>query len=177
MNCVYSEHSTRGDIMGFNIGDRAVYPAQGVGVIEAIETKEFSGERHDFYVLRICDSDMTIMVPTRNVKNVGMRNLVDKKNLSRIYELFNEVDTTGSTSLASWSRRQREYTEKIKSGDLFEVAQVLRELYTIAVAKELSYGEKKMLDLARRLVIKEIAFAEGVDEEKVCQRVEKTFRN
>jgi len=165
----------RGDIMGFNIGDRAVYPAQGVGIIEAIETREFSGQKHDFYVLRICDSDMTIMVPTRNVKNVGMRNLVDKKNLSRVYELFKEVETPSPKGLASWSRRQREYTEKIKTGDLYEVAQVLRELYVIAVDKELSYGEKKMLDLARRLVIKEIAFAEGMEEDQISKRVEQTF--
>lgn len=163
--------------MGFNIGDRAVYPAQGVGVIEAIETREFSGQKHDFYILRICDSDMTIMVPTRNVKNVGMRSLVDKKNLPRVYDLFKETESCPSKSLASWSRRQREYTEKIKTGDLYEVAQVLRELYVIAVDKELSYGEKKMLDLARRLVIKEIAFAEGVDEEQITRRVEETFRN
>jgi CarD family transcriptional regulator len=163
--------------MGFNIGDRAVYPAQGVGVIEAIETREFSGQEHDFYVLRICDSDMTIMVPTRNVKSVGMRSLVDKKNLPRVYDLFKETESSPSKSLASWSRRQREYTEKIKTGDLYEVAQVLRELYVIAVDKELSYGEKKMLDLARRLVIKEIAFAEGVDEEQITRRVEETFRN
>jgi CarD family transcriptional regulator len=169
--------SIRGDIMGFNIGDRAVYPAQGVGVIEAIETREFSGQKHDFYILRICDSDMTIMVPTRNVKNVGMRSLVDKKNLPRVYDLFKETESHPSKSLASWSRRQREYTEKIKTGDLYEVAQVLRELYVIAVDKELSYGEKKMLDLARRLVIKEIAFAEGVDEEQITRRVEETFRN
>lgn len=161
--------------MGFNIGDRAVYPAQGVGVIEAIETKEFSGEKHDFYVLRICDSDMTIMVPTGNVKNVGMRTLVDKKNLPRIYDLFNEAEVGAPKGLASWSRRQREYTEKIKTGDLYEVAQVLRELYVIAEGKELSYGEKKMLDLARRLVIKEIAFAEDMDEEKISHRVEMTF--
>lgn len=161
--------------MGFNIGDRAVYPAQGVGIIEAIETKEFSGKKHDFYVLRICDSDMTIMVPTGNVKSVGMRNLVDKKNLSRIYDLFNETEICAPKGLASWSRRQREYTEKIKTGDLYEVAQVLRELYVIAEGKELSYGEKKMLDLARRLVIKEIAFAEDLDEEKVSQRVVMTF--
>jgi CarD family transcriptional regulator len=120
---------------------------------------------------------MTIMVPTRNVKNVGMRSLVDKKNLPRVYDLFKETESSPSKSLASWSRRQREYTEKIKTGDLYEVAQVLRELYVIAVDKELSYGEKKMLDLARRLVIKEIAFAEGVDEEQITRRVEETFRN
>lgn len=162
--------------MSFNVGDRAVYPAQGVGVIEAIETKEFSGQKHDFYVLRICDSDMTIMVPTGNAKNVGLRNLVDKKSVTKVYDLFRD-SSFGLSALPSWSRRQREYTEKIRTGDLFEVAQVLRELYVIAVGKELSYGEKKVLELARRLVVKEMAFAEGITEDLVSSRMEKALAN
>ncbi|MCD6525388.1 MAG: CarD family transcriptional regulator [Desulfuromonas sp.] len=162
--------------MLFSVGDKAVYPAQGVGIIEAIETKEFSGEVHDFYVLRICDSDMTIMVPTANAKQVGMRSLVDKDNVQQVYDILQNTDALVGT-LSSWSRRQREYTEKIKSGNLLEVAAVLRELYLIAVNKELSYGEKKVLELARRLVVKEVAFAEGVEEDQICSRVEGVFQN
>jgi CarD family transcriptional regulator len=147
----------------FKIGDWAVYPAQGVGVIEAIESKEFSGSRHEFYILRIVDSDMTIMVPVTNAGQVGLRCLIDKKQLSSVY--------------GSWSRRQREYNEKIKSGNLCEVASVLRELYQIRGEKELSYGEKKVLELARKLLIKEIALAEGAQEEQVVERVERIFLN
>jgi len=160
----------------FSVGDKAVYPAQGVGIIEAIETKEFSGEKHDFYVLRICDSDMTIMVPTANAEQVGMRCLVDKNNVQQVYDILQNTDALAGT-LSSWSRRQREYTEKIKSGDLLEVATVLRELYLIGAGKELSYGEKKVLELARRLVVKEVAFAEGVEEDQICSRVEGVFHN
>ncbi len=162
--------------MLFSVGDKAVYPAQGVGVIEAIESKEFSGERHDFYVLRICDSDMTIMIPTANVRQVGMRCLVNKEQIGEVYDVLNDHDAPIG-NISSWSRRQRDYTEKIRSGDLLSVAAVLRELYMISVGKELSYGEKKVLDLARRLVIKEMAFAENVDEDQIGQRVDKVFHH
>lgn len=158
----------------FKIGEMAVYPAQGVGKIEAIETREFSGERHDFYVLRIVDSDMTIMVPVGNASHVGLRNLIHKDRVASIYGLLEEKHG-GNGLLASWSRRQREYNEKIRSGDLFEVAAVLRELYQLKESKELSYGEKKVLDLTRKLLVKELALADGSDESQVFDRVEKIF--
>jgi CarD family transcriptional regulator len=160
----------------FKIGEMAVYPTQGVGKIEAIESKEFSGERHDFYVLRIVDSDMTIMVPVGNASHVGLRNLIHKDSVSSVYDLLEEKDT-GCGLVASWSRRQREYNEKIRSGDLFEVASVLRELYQIKGNKELSYGEKKVLELARKLLVKELALADGADEGEVIERVESIFLN
>ena len=158
----------------FKIGDRAVYPAQGVGVIESIESREIGGEQREFYILRIVDSDMTIMVPVGNAGLVGMRTLIDRNKVSAIYDILEEKQGNGS-AVASWSRRQREYNEKIKSGDLCEVAAVLRELYLIREAKELSYGEKKVLDLARKLLVKEIAFAEGLEEEQIVEKVEKIF--
>lgn len=157
----------------FKVGDMAVYPAQGVGVIEAIESKDIGGQMHDFYVLRIVDGDMTIMVPTANVENVGLRSPILKEKVSGIYDILQEENCLGK--VASWSRRQREYTEKIKTGDLLEVAEVLRELYHLKDQKELSYGEKKFLDQARRLLIKEIAVVEGNLEEKVAERVEGIF--
>ncbi|WP_432822980.1 CarD family transcriptional regulator [Trichloromonas sp.] len=160
----------------FKIGEMAVYPTQGVGKIEAIESKEFSGERHDFYVLRIVDSDMTIMVPVGNANNVGLRNLIHKDSVSSVYDLLEEKDVVGG-AMASWSRRQREYNDKIKSGDLFEVASVLRELYQIKGGKELSYGEKKVLELARKLLVKELALADGSEENEVVERVENIFLN
>ena len=160
----------------FKIGDKAVYPAQGVGVIEAIESREFSGIKNDFYVLRIVDSDMKIMIPISNADQVGMRTLIDKASVASIFDVLGErQENTGS--IPSWSRRQREYNEKIKSGDLVEVAEVLRELYLIKEDKELSYGEKKVLELARKLLVSEIAMAEGKAEEKVAERLENIFLN
>lgn len=158
----------------FKVGDMAVYPTQGVGVIEAIESKEFVGEKHEFYVLRILDSDMTIMIPVGNTDSVGMRTLIDKERVARVYDVLNDKSEMGQ-AIASWSRRQRGYNEKIKSGDLFEVAEVLRDLYQIKEAKELSYGEKKVLELARKLLVKEVALAAGTEEERVVERVESFF--
>jgi len=160
----------------FKIGDKAVYPAQGVGVVEAIEAKEISGEKYQFYVLRIVDSDMTIMVPVANAQLVGMRGVVSQEQLPSIYDVLEERQANGG-GIASWSRRQREYNEKIKSGDLMEVAEVLRELYHIKEDKDLSYGEKKVLEQARKLLIKELAVAEGKEEEAVAEQVESLLLN
>jgi CarD family transcriptional regulator len=155
----------------FKIGDQAVYPAQGVGIVEAIETRQFCGQTHDYYILRIIDSDMTIMVPVANAGQVGLRRLISKEKVSSVYNLLDEK-RSGSVALSSWSRRQREYNDKIKTGNPIEVAGVLRELFLIRQAKELSYGEKKVLDLARRLLVKELALAEGVAEDAVSRRLE-----
>jgi len=157
----------------FKVGDLAVYPTQGVGVIEAIESREMGGGNQDFYILRIVDGDMKIMVPVANADSVGMRSPIPKKKVSSVYGLLEERVDLGK--IASWSRRQREYSEKIKSGDLFEVAEVLRELYQIKEDKELSYGEKKFLEQARRLVVKEVAMVEGAQEDKVVARLEGIF--
>lgn len=157
----------------FKVGDLAVYPTQGVGVIEAIESRDVGGANQDFYILRIVDGDMKIMVPVTNADMVGMRTPISKKKVSSVYGLLEERVDLGK--IASWSRRQREYSEKIKSGDLFEVAEVLRELYQIKEDKELSYGEKKFLEQARRLVVKEVAMVEGAKEEKVVARLEGIF--
>jgi CarD family transcriptional regulator len=160
----------------FKVGDQAVYPAQGVGIVEAIESRQLCGQTHDYYILRIIDNDMTIMVPVANARQVGLRRLISRDNVPQVYDLLGEK-RVGSLVISSWSRRQREYHEKIKTNNPMEVAQVLRELYLIRESKELSYGEKKVLDLARRLLVKELALAEGVAEEAVCRRLEKVVVN
>ena len=157
----------------FKIGDMAVYPTQGVGVIEDIEAREFSGQSQNFYVLRLVDSDMRIMVPTGNAGNVGMRRLIDQKRITSVFDAL--AEPKGSGKIASWSRRQREYNDKLKTGDLIEVAEVLRELYQISSAKELSYGEKKVLEQARKLLVTEVALAEGEKEGDIVKRVENIF--
>lgn len=157
----------------FKKGDMAVYPTQGVGVIEDIQSREFSGHTQNFYVLRIVDSDMTIMVPVTNATQVGMRGLIDQERISSVFDVLGAPSENGK--IASWSRRQREYNDKLKTGDLLEVAEVLRELYQIRTAKELSYGEKKVLDQARRLLVTEVALAEGAKEDLVVKRVEAMF--
>ena len=157
----------------FNIGDMAVYPTQGVGVIENIEVREYSGQSQRFYVLRLVDSDMRIMVPVGNAKSVGMRRLIDQNRITSIFDTLAEPAECGK--IASWSRRQREYQDKLKTGNLLEVAEVLRDLYLIRTSKELSYGEKKVLEQARKLLVTEVALAEGAKEDQVVKRLENIF--
>lgn len=157
----------------FKVGDMAVYPTQGVGVIEDIESREFAGQSQKFYILRIVDSDMRIMIPVTNVKTVGMRRLIDQTYITNVFDALAEPNENGK--IASWSRRQREYNDKLKTGDLIEVAEVLRELYQISSEKELSYGEKKVLEQARKLLVTEVALAEGEKEDKVVKRLENIF--
>jgi CarD family transcriptional regulator len=157
----------------FNIGDLAVYPAHGVGVIEKIETQEISGCQQDFYVMRILDNDMIIMIPTNNVGNVGLRDLIGQTEVSKLYSILKERDITLDSQ--TWNRRYREYMDKIKSGSPFEVAEVYRDLLILKLEKDLSFGERKMLDTARNLLVKEISLAKEVTEEQVEKDLDKIF--
>src|SRR6266403_729019 len=118
----------------FKVGDKAVYPGQGVGEVMGIEHKDIAGQRQSFYVVKI---DM----------------ILKQKDIS--------VDS------ATWNRRYREYMEKIKTGSVFEIAEVLRDLYLLKFDKDLSFGERKMLDTARNLLIKELSLAKGVNEDDI----------
>ncbi|MBW1788021.1 MAG: CarD family transcriptional regulator [Deltaproteobacteria bacterium] len=157
----------------FNIGDMAVYPAHGVGVIEKIESQEISGCKQDFYVMRILDNDMTIMIPTGNVENVGLREIIGRTDVPKLYSILKKRNVTIDNQ--TWNRRYREYMEKIKTGSVFEVAKVYRDLLILKLEKELSFGERKMLDTARNLLIREISLAEDVNEEQVKKDLDKIF--
>ncbi|MBW1722974.1 MAG: CarD family transcriptional regulator [Deltaproteobacteria bacterium] len=157
----------------FKIGDLAVYPAHGVGVIEKIETQEISGCSQDFYVMRILDNDMIIMIPTQNVDNVGLRELIGQSEVPKLYSILKKRDV--SIDNQTWNRRYREYMEKIKTGSVFEVAEVYRDLLMLKVEKELSFGERKMLDTARNLLVKEISLAKNVKEEQIEKDLDRIF--
>jgi len=157
----------------FKIGDLAVYPAHGVGVIEDIESKEISGNRQDFYVMRILDNDMKIMIPTQNVNNVGLREIIGQNDVPKLYSILKKRDVIIDNQ--TWNRRYREYMEKIKTGSIFEVAEVYRDLLILKLEKELSFGERKMLDIARSLLVKEISLAENVEEEEVEKDLDQMF--
>jgi CarD family transcriptional regulator len=157
----------------FKIGDKAVYPAHGVGVIEDIKSKVISGTKQTFYVLRILEKDMTIMIPRDNVKNVGLREIISKKEVPKVFRILAEKN--GRIDCQTWNRRYREYMEKIKSGSVFEVAEVLRDLIHLRCDKDLSFGEKQMLDLAQNLLIKELSIAKNITEEKMRLRLLSIF--
>jgi CarD family transcriptional regulator len=160
-------------VLMFKVGDLAVYPAHGVGLIERIETQEISGCKQDFYVMRILENDMIIMIPTNNVENVGLREIIERTEVPKLYSILKKRDVTIDNQ--TWNRRYREYMDKIKTGSVFEVAEVYRDLLILKVEKDLSFGERKMLDTARNLLVKEISLAKKVGEEQVEKDLDKIF--
>ena len=151
--------------MGFNVGDKAVHPAHGVGEVTAIENKEIAGNRKSFYILKILDTGMKVMVPTDAAMRLGLREVISKKDAKKVVDIL-KSDEVAVTS-QPWNRRYREYMEMLKSGSPFEVAKVLRDLYRLKGDKELSFGERRLLDQARSLLITELALARNCKEEKV----------
>ena len=157
----------------FNVGDLAVYPAHGVGIIEKIETQEISGCRQDFYIMRILDNDMIIMIPTNNVNSVGLRDVIGNTEVDKLYSILEKKDVTIDNQ--TWNRRYREYMDKIKTGSIFEVAEVYRDLLILKTEKDLSFGERKMVDTARSLLVKEISLAKKVGEDQIKKDLDKIF--
>ncbi len=157
----------------FQIGEFAVYPAHGVGKIEDLETKTIMGEKMEFLVISILDTGMNVLVPVSNIGNVGLRPVIKPAKVKDVYDVLKQKKRTvvGST----WNRRYREYMEKIKSGSVFEIAEVLRDLIVLKGDKDLSFGERKMLDTAKSLLIKELALAKGVNEKKIEAEIQKIF--
>ncbi|MFC1832571.1 CarD family transcriptional regulator [Thermodesulfobacteriota bacterium] len=157
----------------FTEGDMAVYPAHGVGVIKSIETQQVAGIDQKFYVLEILGNSMRIMIPTSSSENVGLRSIVNKKEALEVLNILR--DRAVEIDSQTWNRRYREYMEKIKTGSIFEVAAVLRDLFLLSVDKDLSYGERKMLDTAKGLLVKELSIAQDVEEDQISQKIENIF--
>lgn len=158
----------------FKVGDLAVYPAHGVGRIEAIETKVVNGEEHDFYIMKIIENSMVIMIPTWNVKSVGLRDVIRKKDIPKIFDVMKSRHEQ-SIDNQTWNRRYREYMEKIKTGSLYEVAEVFRDLSLLKYTKDLSFGERKLYDTAQNLLVKELSTAKNKSEKAVIKEIESIF--
>ncbi len=157
----------------FNVGDMAVYPAHGVGKIESIETKQIGEKEQSFYIMRIIDSSMVIMIPTEGSKTVGLRNIISAKEVKKVFAILNERGR--GIEPQPWNQRYREYMEKIKTGSVYEIAAVLRDLFLLREDKDLSFGERKMMDTAKNLLIKEIALAKEIKETQVEKNIEQIF--
>jgi CarD family transcriptional regulator len=149
----------------FKVGDKAVYPAQGVAEVIKIEEKDIAGTRQRFYVLRILDTDRKIMVPVMNAGAVGLRQVISEQEIREIFDILKE--RTIAFDNQTWNRRYRGFMDKIKTGSIYDVAEVLRDLYRLKTDKQLSFGERRMLDTARTLIVKEIAIARAQTEEQV----------
>ena len=157
----------------FKVGDKAVYPAHGVGEIKSVESREISGNKQTFYVLQILDSGMKIMVPTTNVNSVGLREIISTEEVEDVYEVMRQRNIKIDNQ--TWNRRYRDYTDKIKTGSVYEIAEVLRDLSLLKREKELSFGERKMLDTAKNLLVKELAISERRTERNINQDIEAIF--
>jgi len=160
--------------MDFKIGDMAVYPTHGVGVIESVEVKKIADSDQTFYIMRILGNGMTIMIPTDNIDQVGLRGIISSKEATRVYKILKEKKHKPSDS-QTWNRRYREYMDRLKTGSVYEVATVLRDLFLLRGGKELSFGERRMLDIAKGLLVKELSIAQSLPEERIESTIEAIF--
>jgi len=157
----------------FKEGDMAVYPAHGVGEIQAIETKNMAGLEQSFYVIKIIDSAMVVMIPCNSSEKVGLRAIASPADADKVFDILKQTDV--EIVQQPWNQRYREYMEKIKTGSIFEIAAVLRDLFLLQHDKELSFGERKMVDTAKSLLVTEIALAHQADEDEVAKQIDEIF--
>ena len=156
----------------FEIGSYVVCPGHGVGQITNVETKVLGTEEQSFYIIKVISNGMTVMVPCNN-KN-GVRELVQSGEILEVFELLKDHDVKVDNS--TWNRRHREYMQKVKTGSLLEIADVLRSLFLLKTTKKLSFGERKMMDQCKDLIIKEIAISTGEIEKDIDGKIESIFQ-
>lgn len=148
----------------YHIGDRIVYPTHGAGIIEAIEEREIMGRTESYYVMRIPSSDMTVMIPTQSCDAIGVRGVMKKEEAAKVLEAFK---STPLNEDLNWNRRHRENLQKIKSGDIYKVMQVVKELMYRDHSKGLSTSERKMLNSSRQILISELVLSTFGNQDEI----------
>jgi CarD family transcriptional regulator len=154
----------------FQVGDRAVYPAHGVAEIVAIESKEIAGTRRDFYVLKVVQSEMKLMIPCDGAGRAGLREVASAETAEEVFSVLRSSEV--AVKPGPWNRRFREYTELVNSGRLVEVAKVYRDLLRIRPTRELSYGERRLLEQSRNLLVAELSLVRGMEERELESELE-----
>jgi CarD family transcriptional regulator len=154
----------------FEIGDKVVYPNHGVGIIEKISNRLVAGKFERFYLLRICSNDILVMVPTANAGDVGLRKIIERKDVDQLITYLTNSDFF---SARDWKDRFKENSERMRSGSVFHVAEVFKNLVYLSKVKPLSFREKRMLDRARFLLISEISTVMGKAELEIEERIDK----
>ena len=152
----------------FNIGDKIVYPMHGAGTIDAIEEKNILGEKQNYYIIKM-PGEVKVMVPTDKAEEVGVRNIIGKDEAAKVMSVLGQNETEMSQN---WNKRYRDNMDKMKSGDIYEVADVVRNLSFKQKEKGLTTGEKKMLNNAKQILVSELVLAEHASQEEVEQLVE-----
>src|SRR2546421_1215961 len=161
-------HLAPGRSMSFDVGDKVVYPHHGAAVIEKREKKQVFGETREYLVLRLAYGDLTLMVPADNTDEVGLREVINDEEVEEVFAVLRKKEARMPTN---WSRRYKNHVEKLKSGDIYQVAEVVRNLSIRDKDKGLSAGEKRMLNRARQILVSELTFAIGVTEEEAEKKL------
>ncbi len=158
----------------FEIGQRILYPHHGVVTLQSIEEREFSGCRSTYYVLRMESESLTLLVPTDAAEQVGLRPLISRKEVKKVLQSLSQKDGVQQENTSNWSRRFKEHVDKIRSGDVYQLAEVVKGLTLRERERGLSLGEKRTLQKARQILVEELAFASDTpreEMEKVVDRV------
>lgn len=159
--------------MDFKVGDKSVHPHHGVGEVTAIEAKEIAGQKKTFYILKIVDNGMKVMVATDAAQRLGLRKVMSRAEAKKVFDVLREK--TIAVTSQPWNRRYREYIEMLNSDSPVEVAKVLRDLSLLKSDKELSFGERSLLDKAKSLLVTELALARRCKEQRVHQEIEEAL--
>ena len=152
----------------FNVGDKIVYPMHGAGVIDAIEEKDILGEKQAYYILKM-PGEVKVMVPTAKAEEIGVRSIIDKSSAEKVFRVLESDETEMSMN---WNKRYRDNMDKMKSGDIYKVADVVRNLSFKQKEKGLSTGEKKMLNNAKQILVSELVLTEHSTKDEIEQMVE-----
>lgn len=157
----------------FNIGDKIVYPIHGAGIIESIEEKEILGCKNKYYIMKMPIGEMSVMIPLENIEVLGIRTIVDKEDSKKVLEILSQDPTEMSKN---WTKRYRENEHKIKSGNIFEIAEIVKNLLVLDRAKKLSTGEKKILSNAKNILLSELMLVLELGSQEVEDLLESTVK-
>jgi CarD family transcriptional regulator len=149
--------------VSFRVGDKVVYPHHGAAVIEKMEERELFGEKRNYFILKLAYGELTLMVPTDSTEDVGLREVTPAKDMPKVFKVLKKQEPMTNTT--NWSRRFKANVEKLRSGDIYQVADVVRSLHQRDKEKGLSAGEKRMLTKARQILVSELTFSKDCDEE------------
>jgi CarD family transcriptional regulator len=159
--------------MEFRIGDKVVYPNHGVGIIEQVTSRAVDGGiPEQFYLLRIHSNASVVMVPTANVKSVGLRRIIKRGDVEGLFKLLQDDFFEPESD---WKGRYKDHSEKMRTGSIFQVAEVLRNLVYLSFKKSLSFREKRMLDRAKQLIVSEVATVRGLNEKSVEDQIDRAL--
>lgn len=155
----------------FNLGDHVVCPGHGVGQVCSVDTKELNGEMKSFYIIKIVSNGMKVMIPVESKD--GVRALIPSTDINGVFDLLQDQNV--KVDMSTWNRRHREYSLKVKTGSLLEIADVLRQLLLLKMTKKLSFGERKMLDQCKELIVKEISLSSGTPEVAISDKIDALY--